>query len=207
MSENKNSKTLAGRKIKILVVDDHPIVLYGLAELINYEADLEVIAKAGNLAEAIKTVKNQRIDLAIIDMLLKNTTGIQVTKKIKAICPNLIVLIFSMSDELKYIEQAFEVGARGYITKDELSEKIIDVIRQILNGGIYLNKRLAKKFSKRKLNEFLADNHHTKLCPNERSSLSKYSVGISLRNKYYKSKKKLLYTIWNNNSIINCKPN
>jgi DNA-binding NarL/FixJ family response regulator len=105
----------------------------------------------------MKAVKKQRIDLALIDMLLKNTTGIQVTKKIKALCPNMVVLIFSMSDELRYIKQAFEAGARGYITKDELSEKIIDAIRQILDGGIYLNKRLAKKFPKHELNEFLAD--------------------------------------------------
>jgi DNA-binding NarL/FixJ family response regulator len=69
----------------------------------------------------------------------------------------MVVLIFSMSDELRYIKQAFEVGAREYITKDELSEKIIDAIRQILDGGIYLNKRLAKKFPKHEPNEFLAD--------------------------------------------------
>ena len=155
MSKNEKNMNLAAGKTCILVVDDHPIVCEGLAELINHEADLEVIAKAGNTAEAIKTVKNQRIDLAIIDMLLKNATGIQVTKKIKAICPNLIILIFSMSDELRYIKQAFEVGARGYITKDELSEKIINAIRQILDGGIYLNKRLAKKFSKNELNQLL----------------------------------------------------
>jgi len=66
------------------------------------------------------------------------------------------VMMFSMSDELIYIKQAFEVGARGYITKDELSEKIVDAIRQVLDGGIYLNKRLAKKFSKHEL-KFLAD--------------------------------------------------
>jgi DNA-binding NarL/FixJ family response regulator len=152
MSKKKNSKTRATKKIKILVVDDHPIVRDGLAELLNHEADLMVSAKAGTAAEAINAIKKQRIDLAIIDMLLKDTTGVQVTKKIKAICPNLIVLIFSMSDELRYIKQAFEVGARGYITKDELSEKIIDAIRQILDGGIYLNKRLAKKFPKHELN-------------------------------------------------------
>jgi DNA-binding NarL/FixJ family response regulator len=159
MSKKKNSKTRATKKIKILVVDDHPIVRDGLAELLNHEADLMVSAKAGTAAEAINAIKKQRIDLAIIDMLLKDTTGVQVTKKIKAICPNLIVLIFSMSDELRYIKQAFEVGARGYITKDELSEKIIDAIRQILDGGIYLNKRLAKKFPKYELNEFLVDDY------------------------------------------------
>ena len=142
-----------------MVVDDHPIVRDGLAELLNHEADFVVCVKAGTAAEAIKTVKKQRIDLAIIDMLLKNTTGVQVTKKIKAICPNLIVLIFSMSDEPRYIKQAFEVGARGYITKDELSEQIIDAIRQILDGGIYLNKRLTKKFTRHEINEFLANDN------------------------------------------------
>jgi DNA-binding NarL/FixJ family response regulator len=192
VSKKKNNMILAAGTTSILVVDDHPIVCDGLADLINQEADLVVIAKAGTAAEAIKAVKEQQIDLAIVDMLLKNETGIQVIKKIKALCPNLIVLIFSMSDELRYIKQAFEVGARGYITKDELSEKIIDVIRQILDGGIYLNKRLAKKFSKHELNEFLIDIHYTKLCLNERSSLSKYSADPSLRNKYYKSKKNLL---------------
>jgi DNA-binding NarL/FixJ family response regulator len=155
MSKKKNNTNLAAGKTRIMVVDDHPIVRDGLAELLNHEADLMVIARVGNTAEAMRVVKKQRIDLAIIDMLLQNTTGIQVTKKIKARCPNLIVLIFSMSDELRYIKQAFEVGARGYITKDELSEKIIDAIRQILDGGIYLNKRLTKKFSKNELNQLL----------------------------------------------------
>jgi DNA-binding NarL/FixJ family response regulator len=155
MSKKKNNTNLAAGKTRIMVVDDHPIVRDGLAELLNHEADLMVIARVGNTAEAMRVVKKQRIDLAIIDMLLQNTTGIQVTKKIKARCPNLTVLIFSMSDELRYIKQAFEVGARGYITKDELSEKIIDAIRQILDGGIYLNKRLTKKFSKNELNQLL----------------------------------------------------
>lgn len=156
MNEKKNSKTPATGKIKILVVDDHPIVRDGLAEFLNHQADLVVIARAGNAAKAIKAVKKQQIDLALIDMLLKNTTGIQVTKKIKALCPNIVVMIFSMSDEQRYIEQAFEVGASGYITKDELSEKIVDAIRQVLDGGIYLSRRLAKKFSKHELNELLA---------------------------------------------------
>jgi len=157
VSKKKNNTNLAARETRIIVVDDHPIVRDGLAELLNHEVDLVVSAKAGTAAEAIKAVKKQRVDLAIVDMLLKDTTGIQVTRKMKAIRPNLIVMIFSMSDELRYIKQAFEVGARGYITKDELSEKIIDAIRQILDGGIYLNKRLAKKFPKHELNEFLAD--------------------------------------------------
>jgi len=157
VSKKKNNTNLAVIKVRILVVDDHPIVRDGLAELLNHEADLVVSARAGNSAEAIKAVRKRQIDLAIVDMLLKNTTGVQVTKKIKAICPNMVVLIFSMSDELRYIKQAFEAGARGYITKDELSEKIIDAIRQVLEGKIYISKKLAKNFPKHELNELLAD--------------------------------------------------
>jgi DNA-binding NarL/FixJ family response regulator len=139
-------------KVHILVVDDHPIVRDGLAEFLNHEDGLVVCARASNAAEAMKAVKKQQIDLALIDMLLKKTTGVQVTKKIKSLYPNLVVIIFSMSDDLQYVRQAFEAGARGYITKDELSEKIVDAIRQVLDGGIYLNKRLAKKFPKHELN-------------------------------------------------------
>ena len=148
MSKKRNNTNLAARKTRLLVVDDHPIVRDGLAQLVNLEADLVVSAKAGNVAEAIKAVKKQRIDLALVDMLLKDETGVQVTKKIKALCPNLIVLIFSMSDELRYVKQAFETGARGYILKEEVSEKIVVAIRQVLQGKVYLSKRLAEKFPK-----------------------------------------------------------
>ena len=151
MSEEKTGKTPTARKIKILVVDDHPIVLEGLAELLNHEADLVVSARASNAAEAMKAVKKQRLDLALIDMLLKNTKGIQITKKIKALFPNMFVLIFSMSDDSRYVEQAFDAGARGYILKDELSEKIVDAIRRVLEGKVYLSKKLAKKLQKSRI--------------------------------------------------------
>jgi DNA-binding NarL/FixJ family response regulator len=151
VSEKKNNTNLAARKTRILVVDDHPIVRDGLAELLDHEADMVVSAKAGNIAEAIKAVKKQRIDLAIVDMLLKDETGVQVTKKIKALCPNLIVLIFSCSDEPQYVKQAFAAGVGGYILKEEVSEKIMVAIRQVLQGKVYLSKRLAEKFPKREI--------------------------------------------------------
>ena len=150
--ENEQNKT------KILVVDDHPIVRDGLAELLNQETAFVVSAKASNAAEATMAVKKQQISLALIDMLLKNTTGIQVTKKIKVLRPNLIVLIFSMSDKLEYVKEAFNAGARGYILKDELSEKIIVAIKHVLKGNVYLSKRLAKKLPKHELSKLLTDN-------------------------------------------------
>lgn len=156
MNEKKNNRSSRWGKTQILIVDDHPIVRDGLAMLINCETDLTVIARAGNTASAVKAVKEHLIDLAIIDMLLKDTTGIQVTQKIKALCPCLIVLIFSMSDKILHIQQAFKAGARGYIIKDEVSEKIIYAIRRVLKGETYLSQRLSKMFTKRQLSKLLA---------------------------------------------------
>jgi DNA-binding NarL/FixJ family response regulator len=157
VSKKKKSINLAARKTRILVVDDHPIVRDGLTDLINLEADLVVSAEAGNAEGATKAMRKQRIDLAIVDMFLKDTTGVQVIKKIKAMCPNLIVLMFSMSDELRYIKQAFEAGARGYITKDEISEDILNAIRHILKGQIYMSGRLIKNMPKEEINGLLTD--------------------------------------------------
>jgi DNA-binding NarL/FixJ family response regulator len=144
-------------KTRILIVDDHPVIREGLTQIINRETDLLVCAEAGTIGEAVKAVKKQKIDLALVDMLLKNTTGIQVIKKIRTLCPGIIAIVFSMSDNPQYIKQAIETGARGYITKDQISENIIDAIRQVLKGKIYLSKRLAKKLAKHELNKFLVD--------------------------------------------------
>ena len=143
-------------KTKILVVDDHPIVRDGLAMLINCQADMAVVARAGNTAGALKAIKAHAIDLAIIDMLFKDTTGPQITQKIKIACPYLVVLMFSMSDKVFHIQQAFKAGARGYITKDELSEKVIYAIRQVLGGKTYLSKRLSKMFTRLQLTRLLS---------------------------------------------------
>lgn len=143
-------------KTKILVVDDHPIVRDGLAMLIDCQADMIVVARAGTAAQAILGVKNHAIDVAIVDMLLKQATGTHITRQIKALRPNLIVLIFSMSDERFHIQQAFEAGAMGYITKDEVSDSIIDAIRQVLDGKPYLSRRLSKLFTKPQLDKLLA---------------------------------------------------
>lgn len=136
---------------RILIVDDHPVVRQGLTQFINQEPGLVVCAEAGNAKQALVAAEKQQVDLAIVDMLLENTTGIQVTKDFKSRCPGLRVLILSMSDEPYYIKSAFQAGARGYITKEEVTEEIINAIRQVLDGKIYLSRRLAKKFPRKTL--------------------------------------------------------
>ena len=149
MIDKKNSMNLSARKTRITVVDDHPVVLEGLAQLINREDDLVVCATAGNAKKALEAIKKQQVDLVIVDMLLKNTTGVQVTIELKSRWPNLYVLILSMSDDPYHVKRAFQAGARGYVTKDEVSEKIIAAIRQVLKGGIYVSKRIARQFTKK----------------------------------------------------------
>ena len=90
--EKQNRKTKD--KTRILIVDDHPVIREGLTQIINRETDLLVCAEAGTMEETVNAVKTQKIDLALVDMLLNRTTGIQVIKKIKNLCPDLITLVF-----------------------------------------------------------------------------------------------------------------
>ncbi|UCG47944.1 MAG: response regulator transcription factor [Phycisphaerales bacterium] len=149
MDDKKNSTNLQAGRRRIAVVDDHPVVLEGLEQLINREEDLIVCVKVGNGKETLEAVGKQQIDLAIVDMLLENTTGVQITIDLKSRCPNLYVLILSMSDDPYHVKRAFKAGARGYITKDEVSEGIITAIRRVLRGEIYIGKRIARQFSKK----------------------------------------------------------
>jgi DNA-binding NarL/FixJ family response regulator len=99
--------------------------------------------------KALEAVSKQQVDLVIVDMLLENTTGVQITIDLKSRCPNLFVLVLSMSDDPYHVKRAFQAGARGYVTKDEVSEKIIVAIRHVLRGEIYVGKKIARQFSKR----------------------------------------------------------
>ena len=155
ISEEKLS-TETKDKTRILIVDDHPAIREGLMQIINRESDLLVCAEAGSIGEAVEAAKKQKIDLALVDMLLNGTTGIDVIKKIKILCPDIIALVFSMSGKSQYVKQAIEAGARGYITKDEISEEIVNVIRRILKGQIYITNGLIKDLSKEEREGILA---------------------------------------------------
>ncbi|MHC4742625.1 MAG: response regulator [Planctomycetota bacterium] len=149
MNDKKNNTNLQARRRRIAVVDDHPVVLEGLEQLINREDDLIVCVKAGNGKEVLEAICEQQIDLVIVDMLLENTTGAQITMDLTSRRPNLYILILSMSDDPYHVKRAFQAGARGYITKDKVSEEIIAAIRRVLRGKIYVGKRIARQFSRK----------------------------------------------------------
>ncbi|MHC4604883.1 MAG: response regulator, partial [Planctomycetota bacterium] len=132
-------------KTRILIVDDHPIVRQGLTELINHEKDLEVCGQAENAHQAIQVLKELKPDMAIVDISLKETSGLELIKDIKSQYPNLLVLALSMHDESLYAERALRAGAKGYIMKAEATEKVVIAVRKVMSGQIYVSDRMAAK--------------------------------------------------------------
>jgi DNA-binding NarL/FixJ family response regulator len=134
-------------KAKILVVDDHAIVRKGLSLLINQETNLTVSAEAEDADQALELLDEKQIDLAIVDISLNGTDGLQLTKKIKTKYPYLPILILTMHDEAHYAELAFQAGAEGYMTKHEATGAIISAINLMLAGKNYLSDSMAQKIS------------------------------------------------------------
>ena len=139
MAEKKvRSKTDLNRS-KILVVDDHPIVRRGLTDLINHEEDLVVSGQAEGAHQAMEAIREQKPDMAIVDISLKGTSGLELIKDIKTRYPDLPVLTLSMHDESLYAERALRAGAKGYIMKQQATEDLIMAIRKVLAGHVYVS--------------------------------------------------------------------
>src|SRR4030095_6069533 len=113
------------KKTKVLIVDDHPIVRQGFALLINQEEDLELSGEAGDAVEAMHCLQKSPPDLAIVDISLKGGNGLDLTKSMLAEMPHLPILIVSMFDEGLYVERVLRAGARGYLMKQEATEKVV----------------------------------------------------------------------------------
>ena len=132
-------------KAKIIIVDDHPIVRQGLTELINHENDLVVCCQAEDASEAMEFIKESDPDIIIVDISLKETSGLELIKDIKVRYPRLPVLVLSMHDESLYAERSLRAGARGYIMKQEATDKVITAIRKVLMGESYISDKMTAK--------------------------------------------------------------
>lgn len=132
-------------KVKILVVDDHPVVRQGLRMLIGQEPDLTVCGEADSVAEALRAIERSGPDVAIVDLSLKESSGLELIKDVKIRYPKLLVLVLSMRDEAFYAERVLRAGARGYVIKEEGGKTVINGIRKILTGEIYLSEKMAAK--------------------------------------------------------------
>ncbi|MGI6454454.1 MAG: response regulator [bacterium] len=128
-----------GSKIRIIVVDDHPIVCRGLCDLINEEPDLEVIAEAADADEALQQIELNEPDLVIVDLMLKGTSGIELIKQIRSRFKNIKMLVSSIHDETIYAERALRAGATGYVNKQVATQNIISAIHTVMSGKVYLS--------------------------------------------------------------------
>ncbi|MGC9453394.1 MAG: response regulator transcription factor [Phycisphaerae bacterium] len=130
---------------RVVIVDDHPIVRQGIKMLADQEPDMEVCGEAEDAADALRVIERTNPDVAIVDLTLKDSFGLQLIKDIRRDCPRTRVLVLSMRDESLYAERALRAGARGYITKEEGPAKVIEGIRRVLAGEVYVSAKMASK--------------------------------------------------------------
>jgi DNA-binding NarL/FixJ family response regulator len=133
------------KKVRVVIVEDHPMFRERLAHLINKEEDMVVCGEADNVREGLALIRRAKPSLAIVDITLKESGGLDLLKDIRAHEIELPVLILSMHDESLYAERALRAGARGYITKHEASAKVMTAIRKVLRGEIYLDQRVTDR--------------------------------------------------------------
>jgi len=146
-STTPTSETVAAKKnpTRVLIVDDHPLLRRGIAQLINHQSDMMVCGEAENAHKALEAIATTKCDVAIIDISLGGSSGIELLKNIKVRYPKLLVLILSMHDESVYAQRALRAGAAGYIMKQEATDRVLTAIRRVLSGEVYLSEKLGAR--------------------------------------------------------------
>jgi DNA-binding NarL/FixJ family response regulator len=132
------------RRLRIVIVDDHPIVRKGLTELINHEPDMAVCGESDTVAGALERIRVERPDVAIVDLSLGSASGLQLVKDLDASQPDVRVLMLSMHDETLHAERALSAGASGYIMKQGAMHDLITAIRCVASGKRYVSPRMSE---------------------------------------------------------------
>jgi DNA-binding NarL/FixJ family response regulator len=139
----KDLSTAAGQNKTVFLVDDHPLVREWLTNLIQQQPDLRVCGEAENGLQAREAIARLKPDVAIVDISLKDSSGLELIKDLRLTCGQVAVLVLSMHEESHYAERALRAGALGYIMKRETATKVVAAIRQVLQGKLYLSESLA----------------------------------------------------------------
>ena len=132
-------------KKRIVIVDDHPMMREGLAQLIEHEPDLAVDAQADSAGEAWRFIEKAAPDLLVVDISLPDKSGLELIKDILVLHPRLPILVISMHDESLYAERVLRAGGRGYIMKQEGGKRLMQAIRQVLDGRIYVSEKVSSR--------------------------------------------------------------
>ena len=140
-----NAKDKPAEARKVLIVDDHELIRLAVSQLIGQEPDLEVCGEAEDATAALEAIEKLHPDIATVDISLKESHGIELIKDVRIRHPDLPVLVLSMHDESFYAERVLRAGARGYVTKAEVSSKVVEGLRKVLDGEIYISEAMASK--------------------------------------------------------------
>ena len=132
-------------KSRVFLVDDHPVVRYGIAQLIEHEPDLMVCGQSADATGITQTIKASEPDIVVVDLALHRGSGFSLIKDLHALSPELPILVLTVSDELLYAERALRAGAKGYLMKQEAMENVLVAIRRVLSGEVYLSDRMQRR--------------------------------------------------------------
>jgi DNA-binding NarL/FixJ family response regulator len=136
-------------RARVFIVDDHPVVRDGLKNLLEQQEDLMVCGEAADAPTALREIPNVSPDIALVDLTLEHTSGLELVKDIRNQYPELPVLVLSMHDEMVYGERAVRCGARGYLMKGESSQRVVSAIHAVLRGDVFLSERLMAQIASR----------------------------------------------------------
>lgn len=151
MNSNKK-KAVEKSEIRIFLVDDHPIVRQGMRMILSQEPDMRVCGEAESVSEALKKIPEAQPQVAIVDLALKQSSGLELIKDMQIRHPEILVLVLSMRDETLYAERVLHAGARGYVLKQEGGSIVVEGIRKILQGQIFLSEKMASKMLQKMVN-------------------------------------------------------
>jgi DNA-binding NarL/FixJ family response regulator len=143
------TKFPAGKKRKIIIIEDHPVFRAMLAQLIEKELGMTVSGQADNIKEAMTLIEQTLPDAAIVDITLQGSSGLELIKDLKARHNQLPVLVLSMHAERLYAERVLRAGARGYISKEEPPSEVVEAIREVMDGRMYVSKRVNREILER----------------------------------------------------------
>jgi DNA-binding NarL/FixJ family response regulator len=132
-------------KSRVILVEDHPVVRHGLAALIDDEPDLAICGLAESGGDALKLISQMKPDVVIIDIALGHESGLELIRQVHETWSSMPILALSMHDEALYAERALRAGAMGYIMKKEAMDKVMNAIRRVLAGDIYISERMASR--------------------------------------------------------------
>ena len=139
----------SGAKARIMIVDDFPVIRDGLAQIIDQQPEMCCVARTGSAEETLKCLKKSEVDLAIVDISLGSSSGLDLMRMLKELYPKMRLLALSMHNESFYAEYALINGSRGYVMKEEVTDSIVQAIQCVLRGGVHLSSRMAKRILNR----------------------------------------------------------